>query len=761
MGKVSIFSMRPRRRLLSSVSLGGICTAFALMGGAASAQEEPGTTLIEDIVVTAQKREERLRDVPASVSALSGDALEELGYTRPQEVFQQIPNVSFNENGGLPQLNIRGVQLYDFGGGNEPPVGYYVDEVYMGTLGAHIGDIFDVERVEVLKGPQGTLFGRNTTGGLAHWVTRKPTSRFEGYGSLQYGSYDQFAVEGAISGPLSDRVRARAAAKYIRDDGWQTNEFIRGSRFSKDNNLSGRLHVEVDLTDNAQGLFSIHASRVRGQSNHVALMGLLNPTTGMPCTTEQAQSGICVSAVGSPSTFRDPKHVQSDIAKLAQNVDAVGGFARFNVSLSDNVELVSISAYEYVDRFYEQDADGSTAPVTTNLNIVTGGAVPLALPGFYNTQEVTAKQFSQELRLAGTTGGFKWIVGAFYYNDDKDNVNFNNVQAIQALEAAQAPNPGLGLENQARLDTKSWAIFGQADIRLTDQLSITAGGRYTDEKKDLVLSDDFAQPIFVDNEYLSEGAFTFRGSINYKPTDSALIFASAAKGFKSGAFKTTFALPGEGEGADKETLYSYELGTKAEIIPRRLQLNASVFYNDYRDLQVLSVGSRNGIPGSFLLNVGDAKVYGLEVDTTFVLVPGLEGSLGVGLLDTKIKSDNPVFDGNEQALSPKFRGNGIIRYTPQVEVLAGSVTLQASGTYMGKHFLTPENHATLKQESYVLLGANLSWTDRDERIGVDFFVNNILDEAYGVGAFQVPDFAFNGLFTGRPRTWGVKLSYNW
>lgn len=717
--------------LLASLSMTSTGAALLLTAAPAFAQPE----LMDEIVVTAQKREEKLNDVPVSVAAVGGDALRTFGYVRPQDVFQQMPNVSFNENGGIPQFNIRGVQLNDFGGGNEPPVGYYVDEVYLGTMGAHISDIFDLERVEILKGPQGTLFGRNTTGGLAHWVTKKPTDEFEGYGSVQYGSYDQIAVEGAVSGPLSDKIRARAAFKYIRDDGWQKNTALPNSRFSADKNISGRLHVAVDLTDDVDALFNVHGSRVRAQSNAVVLMGLLNPD-GTACSDGRAKAGDCVSGFGAPSTIGNPKRVASDIRKLAQDVDAYGGFAKFTARLSDDVNLVSISAYEYVKRFYEQDADGSAAPL------------------FYNYQGVKANQFSQEVRLDGSGNGFKWIAGAFYFHDKKDDIDFAVPQIIAASGS------GLGLENNALIKTDSGAVFGQGDITLTDTLSLTAGGRYTKEKKKLTISDNFDRPRFLDHESLSDGVFTYRGSINFKPRPGTLLFASAAKGFKSGAFKTTFALPGEGIGAGKETLYSYEVGLKSDIIPRRLHVNLSGFYNDYKQLQILSVGTRGGVPGSFLLNIGNATIYGLEAESTFVLFPGFEGSLGVGLMHNKLKSDNPVYDGNKQAMSPSFRANGVLRYTPDVDIANGRVTLQATGTYMGKHYLTPENQSSLEQEAYFLLGSNISWTDADRRLSLSLFVNNITDKAYSTGGYSQAQLGFNGLFVGRPRTWGVRAGYD-
>ena len=388
-------------------------------------------------------------------------------------------------------------------------------------------------------------------------------------------------------------------------------------------------------------------------------------------------------------------------------------------------------------RFYDQDADGSTTPL------------------FYNFQSVKAQQYSQEVRLSGEKEGFRWILGGFYYRDHKGDLDFAVPQAIPPGSA------GVGLKNQAGIKTRSWAVFGQADVDLTDTLSATLGGRYTDESKKLRLSNDFSMPAFLDNEKISDGVFTYRASLNYKPNSDTLVYLSASKGFKSGAFKTTFARPGEGKAAGTETLYSYEVGLKSVLVPGHLSLNLTGFYNDYKDLQVASVGQRDGVPGSFLLNVGDASVYGMEADANFVLLPGLDGSMGVGFLHTKINSDIPVYDGNTQAMSPEFRANGLLRYTPDADILNGKVTFQVNGTYMGKQFLAPENQTNLIQRDYFIAGANISWTDQDRQLTASLFVNNLFDEAYATGGYQQLGRGFNGLFYGKPRIWGVRAGYSW
>jgi iron complex outermembrane receptor protein len=702
---------------------------------------------LEEIVVTAQRREQSLQDVPLSVAALTAEEVRAFGFTRPQDIYKQTPNVVFGEDGALPQFNIRGVQLYDFGNGNEPPVGVYVDDVYMGTLGSHIGNMFDVERVEVVRGPQGTLFGRNTTGGLVHFINRRPSEEFGGYASLQVGSFDQRIFEGAVGGPLSDRVRGRISVVYNEDNGWQENAFT-GTRYGVTDILAGRAQLEFDVTSDVTVLLNVHGSSVDNDSEKtLGMMGLLDPATFTPCPPERARAFQCVSAVGSPST-PDPRRPLTDIARLTQKIDAYGGFARITWNAAENLEFTSITAFESTDRQYMQDADASTAPVTTNLSVVTGGAVPLLLPAFWSLQDVKAEQFSQEFRLAGKSDALDWVAGAFYYDDDKTNLDFNNPQIQSALGS------DLGIDNEAELKTESWALFAQTDWQVAPTVSLTAGVRFTDEQKDLGITNDREAPLFFDNESLSTNKTTFRGGINWTPLEDALLYASISSGFKSGAFKTTFAGPGQATPAAEETVLSYEIGWKSRFLDSRVQLNGAAFYNDYDDLQILTVTTIGGLPAQVLSNIGSATIYGLELDARFAFTDALTGTLGLGLLNTEMDSTAALFDGNELARAPEVSANGSLRYT------LGSVSLLVAFKFLDDHFLTPENQAELQQEAYWIWDARLNWTSDSGKYYIDLFADNLTDEEYAVGAFAVGDFAFNGIFWGNPRTYGLRAGVN-
>ncbi|MCZ0951940.1 MAG: TonB-dependent receptor, partial [Rhodospirillaceae bacterium] len=451
--------------------------------------------VLEEIVVTARKRDENLQEVPIAITALSGDAIERLGFQSPGQIATQIPNVQFNDEGTIPQFNIRGIQLNDFGDGNEAPVAFYIDEVYKGTLAGQTVGLFDLERVEVLRGPQGTLFGRNTTGGLAHFVTRKPTVEGEGYLSAQLGSFSQTIIEGALSGPLAEAARGRIAAKYNKDDGWQGNT-QNSSRFAATDALALRASLEVDLSDSAMLSAMVHYGDQDNVSQGYGLAGTLNPTNRAPCSGSEILAGGCVTAIGEPSNL-NPRLANTEQDTLQFKNSTSGGYLRFDWSVGNALEFVSISAVERVDKFFQEDSDASPNPVNNSLRIVTGGAVPLDLPAFLSNYSVESSQFTQEFRLSGDREKLNWVLGAFYYTDGKDPLRFEVPQA----EATLGSPTGIG--NDASLDTDSWAVFAQTDWWLTDTTNLIVGVRFTEDEKDLTISDSATNPTFVDNEFLS------------------------------------------------------------------------------------------------------------------------------------------------------------------------------------------------------------------------------------------------------------------
>jgi iron complex outermembrane recepter protein len=423
-----------------------------------------------------------------------------------------------------------------------------------------------------------------------------------------------------------------------------------------------------------------------------------------------------------------------------------GASLKLTWNIGDNMELVSISAYESVEKFFQEDPDASAA---------------IGFPDFLTNYTVDAEQFTQELRLSGSSEKLNWVVGGFYYDDDKDNLAFNPFRLVDFLinvVGVPAAFADIGIRNDSELDSKSWALFGQAEYALTDNISFIGGVRYTDEEKDLLQSNNFAAPAFVDNEEINTDNVTWKAGLDWRPLEDTLLYFNVSKGFKSGAFKTSFAGPGAGRPVAEETLIAYEGGVKTDLFDNRLRLNASIFYSDYEDMQAVSVAAIGGVPVATLVNVGDVDIVGMEIEATASVTDNLEVVWGLGLLDSQITSTVAAFDGNDVAFNAKVSTNGIVRYRVPSSVMNGNVTLTTSFTYMDDHFITVENHRELAQESYLLWGARVNWTSQNERYYGEVFVDNILDEEINAGGFNVGD--FSAVIWGKPRWAGVKVGFN-
>ena len=698
--------------------------------------------ILEEIIVTAQKREQKIQDVAISITAFSGDEMQQLGMENASEVIEQMPNVTFITAATVPLIDIRGVRIVnDFGDFNEPPVGFYVDQVYLGSPAGQDSQLFDMERVEVLRGPQGTLYGRNTTGGLVHFITRKPSDEFDGYGSFQYGSYNQTIVEGAVGGAVMDHVRARGAFKYERDDGWQSNKFL-GTDYAVTDTVSGRVLVEVDLNENATLLTNVHTSFVGDSSTGTGFFGTQDPVTFAPCSAERILNSECVDFNGFRDPSPEPTDVFSDLETLRKDTDLFGVSGTLTWQIGD-YELVAITAYEDLDRFIEEDADGaSPAPVTQV------------------TFEAQAEQFTQEVRLSREYERWRWVAGGFYFTDERKGfVELPQLVAIlgglTVLPGAVPGAPPIGLVNDIALETDSWALFGQLEYDLTDQFRLTAGVRYTEEEKDLVVTDGI--PTFTETQRIETDNVTWRFALDWKPTDDLLSYFSVSRGFKSGAFNTFFVAPGSTEPANEEELTAYEIGLKSTLFGGRARFNVSGFYYDYKKVQsILTIPG--AVAGSFtirLVNAGDADVFGVEAELIANPFDNLDVSLGFGLLDTDIKADS-LIDGNVLP-APELNFNGLVRYN--IPTQWGNFALQTDFRWFDDQFFDILNLEEIGQSSYGIVNVRLLWNSPDERYFAQFFVENAANQEYSTTRFAPGGGVVNTVW-GRPLWAGLKVGLN-
>ncbi|HEY7774169.1 MAG TPA: TonB-dependent receptor [Marinagarivorans sp.] len=715
--------------------------------------------IIEEVIVTAQKREQSMQDVSIAVSAFSGDAIEKMGFEEGLDITAQVPNMNYFAIFGeasSPSVSLRGISLVNFSDSWESPVSIYVDDVYRGNPAGSAIALFDLERVEVLRGPQGTLYGRNTTGGLVHYVSRKPTDTLEARASLSYGSYQETIVEGAISGPLSDKVNARIATKHTHNDGWQTAYTPKpeGSaddapypqareKLNNSNTFGFRALFDVDTSENSQLLLNVHGSNANQQSVGFAHMGYLSaPIEGAArCDIAAIHAGQCTSATfgETGSDFTNGNYGPEAVAMstpggLMTQIDTFGTSATFTYDW-EAMSLTSITAYEELEKFLQDDGDGT--PVV-----------------FFDEQySVDAEQLTQELRLDGLAGETAWVAGLYYYKDKRDLLT-------------QAPTTSDGLWHQEIVDLKSesWAIFGQLEQPLMSTLTLIAGIRYTDETRDF--SQD-SGPSFYDEidvtRDLAESATTGRLGIDWRPYDGMLGYVSYSTGFKSGGFSGSYNASLEAtQPVEAETVDNIELGFKTRFAGG-YQLNGALFsytVEDYQAQVFLSVED-----GSVITNAGEVTGTGAELELTAPITDNFEVIAGLGYLDTEFDSeqifivagDEFSLDGNELPSAPGLSYNLMARYYLGLSDY-GDVVLQADYAWQDDHFLQIENDPYSKHDGYGIGNAKISWHPRDTQLTLEAFVNNIADEEYFTYQNTLGSDWGYGVW-GQPRTGGVRIAW--
>ena len=720
------------------------------------------SSVIEEIVVTAQKREQSLQDVPISVTSFSGDMVDDFGFEDTRDIFYQTPNVSVTQYSYAAGITIRGNPTLNNSLAGEGNVSLYFDEVYRPVSFYGGNEMLDVERVEVLRGPQGTLFGRNSTSGLVHFISRKPTEELEGYANLELGSYDTRILEGAISGPLSDRVRGRLAVKYHENDGFQTNQGPAGGKLAVTDRLAARGHVEFDFSDAVQLLLSVEVSDLDDIGKAFNYWGLLDPVTLTQCEPERIWAGECVGGgafFGLP-TFGDPdvsvkrpytEH-DPDNGDGRYTLETLSATAKLSWQLSDSIELVSITAYDSHDRFFNTDEDGSAIGVF-------GG-----LYNYNDSYTSDSDQFTQEIRLSGGNDETDWLLGLFYFDEARGSTS--HVKAFEGLISSQIPGTIVDL------DTTSWAAFAQFGQSLTETVRFVGGLRYTDEEKET----DVLTETIPGSQELSDDNLSFMVGLEWRPRDQWMVYGTVSSSFRSGNFATDllFGDLDQLRAVQPEEAVSYELGSKSTLLDGRMSLNATVFYQDVTDKQGLVYDGGVAAPVTLLITVGDADIYGAELELFMAPVESLELSLGVGWLDSEIKApptfgfnsgfgtganafvgDPYLLDGSE--LGAGWTVNGLARYHISLGS-SGNLTLQAD--YDWREESIGQNRISYAEDR-LLVNLRAFWSSPTGRWEVQAYVENAFDEKYIDNLDPIvagEDHAIGNM--GMPQWYGVKVGFN-
>lgn len=707
-----------------------IATALAAPFSAPVAAQSEGDPLaLEEVIVTAQKREQSFNDVGIAVSVFSEAAIKELRMFRPEDVAAQTPNVKINETlaNSIVNVVIRGVGLNDYAANNNPAAGIYVDEVYLVSPAMLNFQLFDLQRIEVLKGPQGTLYGRNTNAGTVNFISNKPTEEFSAFANIEAGNYDYFGGEAAVGGQLTDGLTGRIALQtYQRGEGHQFNR-LTGEDVGEIDRTSLRGMLNWEANENLNFLFNWHGGE---DNSDVWLTKIDNPFT--------------------PEDDGDTDPYRSGASNASEmDMDAEGASLTIDWGISDTLSLISVTGYEHLERHHIEDRDASS------LIMLDGD--------FMNDIE----QFSQEVRLNYVNDDLVLIGGAFYGNDEvktRDRFDASDLLPLLGLTGTDA------IGNEYRQETDSYAVFGHSEYQFSEAWKLTAGLRYTNEDKKF--SDAFTYIIAggaeipvhptVNNSYDVDD-FSGKIGIDYVGWDNTLVYASISKGFKSGGFQGQLTFnPDDLQPFDEETMWAYEVGAKMQMADNRVQLNSAVFYYDYEDLQFYGglfdspVGTLFGIT-----NVGDADVYGAELELWWLAAEGLDFRLGVGWLDTEITRSEVagVEEGSSLPNSPEWNFNALARYQFSLtDDLDADMLLDLS--YQDDvAFDIIRAPAVALEDGYWLANARIGIGRADGRWNVYLWAKNLFDEEYRTQVL------FSSVGYGEswsiPRTWGIGATFDW
>lgn len=748
-----------------------------------SAQAAPSEMLAGDIIVTAQKRSESLKDVPMSITALSGEQLQQRGITDVAALAKVTPGFTYVETGqSVPVYSLRGVGFFDTSLGARPTVAVYLDQMPLTFSIMSAGAAMDLERVEVLKGPQGTLFGGNATGGAINYIAAKPKSAFGAGVTGSYSRFNTVDAQGYVTGPISDTLKIRLAGRIVRGDAWQKS-YTRDDELGKQNLLQGRFLADwapadgvrfefnangyIDRSDTQAGqLVAIVYSRPTGASSYPLLGSYpLPPKTNRAADWDPGKD-----------FSRDNSFYQLGL--------------RSEIDLTDAVTLTSLTSFARAK--IDQVTDVDALAITNDTNSTRG----------------LVKSLNQELRVGGRSGIAQWIVGANYAREKSFEDGLSEyLYATSTTSFAGFAGKWDRAFATGRQTFDNKAVFGNLDLDVGSRIVLHGGVRYTRTKLDynscsragdastgLVVTNFVNSlrrnvglgpiPIIETGQCLSigldltsgaligqfnENNVSWRAGADWKPVQGVLLYANVSKGFKSGNSPVLNALTqAQLRPIAQESVLAYEVGLKATIIRRVLDVSGAGFYYDYRDKQVKgrSIANPNVLGVSELVvNIPKSRIWGIEGQVNLFPVKGLSVSAGGTYISSRVQSSFPNFSilgapanfkGEAFPYTPKFQGVGDVAYErPLSDHLTG--TWGASYSYRTKTVAGFGISDVLSIKAYGLLDLRAGVKSPDNRWRVELFGRNVTNSYYWTNVGRVFDVARR--LTGRPATYGISFGY--
>ena len=753
----------------------------------AQGESSKGAVFLEEVVVVAQKRTASAQDVPMAISAVNGETARDLGWSNAGDIVTQIPNVTLDESAARsePNFRVRGLGAEVLNPAGQSPVGVYVNEVYINNLQGRGIALFDLDRVEVLRGPQGTLWGKNTTAGAIHFVTRRPSHEADGYALATVGVLEdatQWTLEGAAGGSIAaDTLAGRVAFKIQDSEDWVDNEFPGGEDLGgfESTALRGALLFTPNEVFDAHLVLSYSDYDGRFRESH---------PLGGTIWGYQERDGIGFN-VSQNSPGQDDFAEIFSLTLGANWVVGDGGWI-----------LSSVTGFNSVDAGFFEDDDFSPAD------------------GIVFDRNTDASQWSQEIRLASSEEQrFRWILGAYAFHEDLDssyNLNFSSVPTQFGFSAADlfrhVPNPGGGepaflrampffvfvqpvplptgadslvVRTQEKRERNSYAVFGNLDLDVAEDWSLNVGLRYTSDEEEIDMqllnffisgfghldfasrTSEFGAPyvLFDVQDEEDWGELSGDVTLNWAVNQDSIAYLKYSHGYRAGQYNITNTLAEDFSLVDPEFLDAYELGAKTTLLDGNLEVNGAVYYYDYTDI---IVNIFNPVAGAVtLLNGDDASVVGAEVDFRYAPTASLYVSGGLGYSKTKFLADaasapdsTPGFvKGNQFAQSPKWTANLLVQYS--IPLSSGAfVRLQTDWLHQGKSHGEVSNAPAFGLGSRTLGNAAVSYETADARWQVMLWVRNLLDEKYFTLKSSHPVALGARGFKGPPISYGLTVS---
>ncbi len=731
----------------------------AIVSGLASpawAQEESEEAQrLDEITVTAQRYEESLQQVPISITAVGEEQFENFQIDRLDKLVYTTPNIIIENNTGTSsaaKIFLRGVGADESLFTADPAVAIYIDDVYIPRqTGAQIA-LYDIERIEVLRGPQGTLYGRNATGGAIKYITKKPDGSNTFAVDGAFGNFERRDLRGSAYFGFNEAVSGGVAVMTKNRDGYSTN-LTTGADVNDQELHSARATLRLaasDITTIDAAFDVVRERNGPGMASCVLSRPLSLPRPPIPPSTTP------------PAPFNYPGcDTDGDPYTLSSNLRTKNDLDQFGASLVSETEFENFTwrnvlAYREMDNLLNGDFDGQNA---TLLHIF---------------QDQTQDQKSFESQFTGEAGSLRWVIGGFYFDEANEQPTQQSIFAPGVIE-------------QIEQGTDAYAIYGQGTFDFGNGFSFTGGLRYSDETKDFSKSatctngqfTPLGPPIrcangqtsYAINREDSWNSVDWRFALDYRFNDDVMAYASAATGFKSGGFNGRGAITVSATGVvsdaittvDEENVLSYEFGIKSTLLGGRMRLNANYYYNDYTDLQLTAIDPT----GAFVLrNAADVIIQGIEIDFAAMLSDNFQLTGNVGTIDGEYESNpavliaagTPTFP-NELKQAPDLTYN--LGFIWDIPTTMGDFTWSANAHFTDDHYQNVANSELIKTQAYTLVDSRFSYAPSDGNWEVALFGRNLTDKEYITGGFDIGALGIAAAYYNMPRTYGVEFKIGW